>query len=225
VTIASPEGGWPGPVAPTAFDLDRKREPDRVGSWPSTARGWERFVDLLTDALNYVDGHVRAINMRATEIVTGDNISIIVPNSEFISGRVVNWSHGDPKLRLRLPVGVSYRSDVDHVRKVLLDVAALCSDVLEDPAPDVDFVRFGQSALDLELHAWIADPSRRAEITTALHFAIRSPFLDEGIEIPFPQYELHFRPENDANANTSDQRQHVDASERDRASAGASAQR
>jgi hypothetical protein len=62
-----------------------------------------------------VDGHVRAINIRATEIVTDDNISIIVPNSEFISGRVVNWSHGDPKLRLRLPVGVSYRSDVDHV--------------------------------------------------------------------------------------------------------------
>jgi small-conductance mechanosensitive channel len=145
-----------------------------------------------------VDGHVRAINMRATEIVTGDNISIIVPNSEFISGRVVNWSHGDPKLRLRLPVGVSYRSDVEHVREVLLGVARRCDDVLEDPAPDVDFVRFGQSSLDLELHAWIADPDRRDEITTALHFAIRSAFLDENIEIPFPQYELHFRPEGDA---------------------------
>src|SRR5262245_57929004 len=167
-----------------------------------------------------VDGHVRAINMRATEIVTDDNISIIFPNSEFISGRVVNWSHGDPKLRLRLPVGVSYRSDVDHVRQVLLEVAARCSDVLEDPAPDVDFVRFGQSALDLELHAWIADPSRRDEITTVLHFAIRSAFLDEGIEIPFQQYELHFRPENNA---TADQPERVSAAGRDRARARASA--
>jgi len=158
-----------------------------------------------------VDGHVRAINMRATEIVTEDNISIIVPNSEFISGRVVNWSHGDPKLRLRLPVGVSYRSDVEHVREVLLGVATRCHEVLDDPAPDVDFVRFGQSSLDLELHAWIADPDRRDEITTTLHFAIRSAFLDESIEIPFPQYELHFRPEGDA-ADGSEHRQDHDRS-------------
>src|SRR6185295_14870486 len=108
-----------------------------------------------------VDGTVRAINMRSTEIVTEDNISIIVPNSEFISGRVVNWSHGDPKLRLGLAVGVSYASDVEHVRRVLLDVARRCPDVLADPAPGVDFIRFGQSSLDLKLLAWIADPRHR----------------------------------------------------------------
>ena len=78
---------------------------------------------------------------------------------------------------------------------MLLDVAERCPDVLAKAAPDVDFVRLGQSSLDLELHAWIADPHRRHDITTALHFAIRSASLDEGIEIPFPQYELHFRPD------------------------------
>src|SRR4030095_13606098 len=103
-----------------------------------------------------VDGLVRAINMRSTEIVTDDNISIIVPNSEFISGRVVNWSHGDPKLRLRLPVGVSYRSDVEHVRAVLLGVAARCDEVLDDPAPDVNFVRFVHSSLYLEMYSCVA---------------------------------------------------------------------
>jgi small-conductance mechanosensitive channel len=82
-----------------------------------------------------VDGIVRAINMRSTEIVTDDNISIIVPNSEFISGRVVNWSHGDPTLRLRLAVGVAYASDVEHVREVLLDVAGRCPDVLASRRP------------------------------------------------------------------------------------------
>jgi small-conductance mechanosensitive channel len=140
-----------------------------------------------------VDGIVRAINVRSTEIVTDDNISIIVPNSEFVSGRVVNWSHGDPKLRLRLAVGVAYASDVEHVRGVLLDVAGRCPDVLADPPPGVDFVRFGPSSLDLELLVWIADPRLRESVTSALHFVIRAAFLEEGIEIPFPQYDLHFR--------------------------------
>jgi len=150
-----------------------------------------------------VDGIVRAINMRSTEIVTDDNISIIVPNSEFISGRVVNWSHGDPTLRLRLAVGVAYASDVEHVREVLLDVAGRCPDVLTEPPPGVEFVRFGQSSLDLELLVWIADPRYRESVTTALHFAIRAAFLAEGIEIPFPQYDLHFRADAEARRSSA----------------------
>lgn len=142
-----------------------------------------------------VDGLVRAINMRSTEIVTDDNISVIVPNSEFISGRVVNWSHGDPKLRLRLPVGVSYSSDVEQVQRLLIEVARRSADVLADPPPGADLVRFGQSSLDFELHVWIANPQHRESVRSAMHFAIRAAFLDEGIEIPFPQYDLHFRSE------------------------------
>ena len=116
----------------------------------------------------YVDGLVRAINMRSTEIVTGDNISIIVPNSEFISGRVVNWSHGDPKLRLRIPVAVSYGSDVEHVSRVLLEVAGRQPDVLAEPPADVRLVRFAESSLDLELLVWIAEPRHKERVGSAL---------------------------------------------------------
>jgi len=76
---------------------------------------------------------------------------------------------------------------------VLLDVAGRCPDVLADPPPGVDFIRFGPSSLDLQLLVWIADPRLRESVTSALHFVIRAAFLDEGIEIPFPQYDLHFR--------------------------------
>jgi small-conductance mechanosensitive channel len=144
-------------------------------------------------AVGDVDGFVRAINMRATEIVTEDNISVIVPNSEFIAGRVVNWSHGDPKLRLRIPIAVSYGSDVEHASRVLLDVARRQSDVLAEPPAEVRFVRFAESSLDLELLVWIAEPRHKERVGSALHYAIRAAFLGEGIEIPFPQRELTIR--------------------------------
>ena len=144
-------------------------------------------------AVGDVDGFVRAINMRATEIVTVDNISVIVPNSEFVSGRVVNWSHGDPKLRLRIPIPVSYGSDVEHASDILLDVARRQPDVLAEPPAEVRFVRFAESSLDLELLVWIAEPRHKERVGSALHYAIRAAFLGEGIEIPFPQRDLHLR--------------------------------
>jgi small-conductance mechanosensitive channel len=144
-------------------------------------------------AVGDVDGFVRAINMRATEIVTVDNISVIVPNSEFVSGRVVNWSHGDPKLRLRIPIAVSYGSDVEHASRVLLDVARRQSDVLAEPPAEVRFVRFAESSLDFELLVWIAEPRHKERVGSALHYAIRAAFLGEGIEIPFPQREITIR--------------------------------
>jgi len=139
-------------------------------------------------------GIIRAINMRSTEIVTRDNVSIIVPNSEFVSGRVVNWSHGDPRLRLRVAVGVSYSSDVAQVSRVLLEVARTTPDVLADPPPEVQFTRFGESSLDFALEVWIADPRHEEPVTSSLHYAIRAAFLDNGVEIPFPQRDLNIRP-------------------------------
>jgi small-conductance mechanosensitive channel len=139
------------------------------------------------------DGEVRVISIRSTEIVTRDNISIIIPNSEFVSGRVVNWSHGDPRMRLRVAVGVSYKSDLDHVSRVLLEVARRHVDVLEDPSPQVRLNRFGQSSLDFELLVWIGDPRHQEAVTSALHYAIRAAFLENGIEIPFPQQDLNIR--------------------------------
>jgi small-conductance mechanosensitive channel len=142
-----------------------------------------------------VNGEVRAINIRSTEIVTRDNISIIVPNSEFVSGRVVNWSHGDRRMRVRVAVGVSYDSDVTKVTAVLLEAARRQPEVLADPPSEVRLIRFGQSSLDFELLAWIGDPRLDDDVVSALHYAILAAFLEAGIEIPFPQQELHLRTE------------------------------
>jgi len=138
-----------------------------------------------------INGFVRAINMRSTEVVTTDNISIIVPNSEFVSGRVVNWSHGDPRLRLRLAVGVSYKADVEHVSRVLREAGARVPEVLADPPPEARLVRFGLSSLDFELLVWIADTRRQEAVTSALHYGVRAAFLDNRIEIAFPQLDLN----------------------------------
>ena len=139
------------------------------------------------------DGDVRAINMRSTQIVTRDNITVIVPNSEFVSGRVVNWSHGDPRLRLHVPVGVSYASDVTHVTEILRRVAAQVDFVLPKPPPEVRFVRFGDSSLDFEVLVWIANPQHDDQVTSGLRYAIRAAFVAEGIEIPYPQREVTVR--------------------------------
>jgi len=139
------------------------------------------------------DGEVRAINMRSTQIVTRDNITVIVPNSEFVSGRVVNWSHGDPRMRLHVAVGVSYASDVAHLTRVLRQLAGQVEFVLADPPPEVRFVRFGDSSLDFELLVWISNPHHQDPVSSGLHYAIRAAFLEAGIKIPFPQREVTVR--------------------------------
>lgn len=141
-----------------------------------------------------VAGQVRQINLRATTVVTNDNISIIVPNSQFISSTVTNWSHSDPKVQFRIPVGVAYGSDTDKVRRVLLGVATANTSVLQEPPPTVFFDGFGDSSLNFELGVWttemMASPRRfRSEI----NFAIDRAFRENGIEIPFPQRDLHLR--------------------------------
>jgi small-conductance mechanosensitive channel len=137
-----------------------------------------------------IDGEVRAINMRSTEIVTRDNITVIVPNSEFVSGRVVNWSHGDPRMRVHVAVGVSYASDVERVTRVLQEVAGRVEYVLAEPGPEVRFVRFGDSSLDFELLVWIGNPHHEDAVGSGLRYAIRAAFLEAGIEIPFPQRDV-----------------------------------
>jgi len=97
------------------------------------------------------EGDVLAINMRSTTITTLNNISIIVPNSQFISERVTNWSHGDPKIRLDIEVGVSYNSDLDLVIKSLTDVAVENPDIMADPKPDVLLKSFGDSSWEMSL--------------------------------------------------------------------------
>jgi len=140
------------------------------------------------------EGKVYSISIRSTTITTLNNISIIVPNSAFISSNVVNWSHGDPKIRMDIPVGVSYQSDPDKVVQVLKDVAAANKHVLKRPEPDVLLTLFGDSAWNMELHVWIANPRRHHRIRSDINFAIVHAFREHNIEIPFPQRDVHLIP-------------------------------
>jgi len=141
-----------------------------------------------------VEGDVVHIGGRSTTVVSNDNISIIVPNSKFITENVVNWSHNDRKVRFRIPVSVAYGSDARLVEKVLLEVAAENQDVLATPAPGVRLMDFGDSGLRFELRAWSSTlVHRKGVLISALNFSIYEKFAEHGIEIPFPQRDLHIR--------------------------------
>jgi small-conductance mechanosensitive channel len=140
-------------------------------------------------------GQVVRIGARSSSVLTNDNIMLIIPNSEFVSGRVVNWDAGnDPRVRFRIPVGVSYGSDPRLVEKLLLEAAAENPRVLADPAPGVQFIRFGDSSLDFELRAWSTELAHRpGALRSEMNFAIWEKFKQHGIEIPFPQRDLHVK--------------------------------
>jgi small-conductance mechanosensitive channel len=141
-----------------------------------------------------VAGDVVRIGARATTVKTNDNIEIIIPNAEFISSQVTNWSHSDREVRLHIPVGVSYSSDPEKVRDILLEVAASHKGVLKRPAPDVIFTGFGDSALQFDLRVWTSEYIAKPQILQSdLNFVIRRQFKAHGIEIPFPQRDIHVR--------------------------------
>ncbi len=139
------------------------------------------------------EGDVVEIKMRSTVIRSLSNISIIVPNSEFVSAQVVNWSHGDKKVRVDILVGVSYQSDLDTVLKALSDVANENKEVLKSPAPVVRLREFGDSSWNMFLGAWIRDPEDYYRVRSELNCAIVRKFRETGVEIPFPQRDLHIR--------------------------------
>jgi small-conductance mechanosensitive channel len=141
-----------------------------------------------------VAGDVVDISMRATTIVTNDNISIIVPNSEFISSTVINWSHTDRNVRFNFPIGVSYREDPERVRKLLLEIALGNPGVLKDPKPDVLFTEFGDSALVFNLRVWTSEYiNRPGVLKSQLYYEMSRRFKEAGIEIPFPQRDVHIK--------------------------------
>jgi len=141
-----------------------------------------------------VAGSVTRINMRSTTVVTNDNITIIVPNSDFISSAVTNWSHGDPKVRLRVPFGVAYGSDITLLQKVILEVANQHPAVLKAPEASLFFVGFGESSLDFELGVWTIQMAHNPlRFKSELYYAIEDALRQNHIEIPFPQRDLHIR--------------------------------
>ncbi len=141
-----------------------------------------------------LDGDVVRIGSRATWIRTNANIMVIVPNSEFVTKQVINWTATDRQVRFSLPVGVSYNANPVEVKEALLAVARLNREVLDAPAPDVLFKAFGDSSLDFELRVWTITQVRTPNILRSdLYFAIFEELSRRGIEIPFPQRDLHIR--------------------------------
>jgi potassium efflux system protein len=138
-------------------------------------------------------GTVEDIGLRATHIITRDEVSIIVPNSALVSESVVNHSRPTTKLRVRIAVGVAYGTDLERAKQVLLDVARANPDVLDKPPPAVHLEDFGDSALSLALLAWISHARDDLRIGSALRFAIERAFREADIEIPFPQRDVHVR--------------------------------
>jgi small-conductance mechanosensitive channel len=152
-----------------------------------------------------VAGRVVKINLRATTVVTNDNISIIVPNSDLTSHPVTNWSHAGRRVRLRLPVGVAYGTNPDRLRRLLLEVASRHKEVLTEPEPVVYLDGFGDNALNFELAVWtdtMTNSPRR--FRSDLNFMIEQALRENGIEIPFPQRVVHVRTREDDEAAAHD---------------------
>lgn len=139
------------------------------------------------------EGDVQSINLRTTVVATNDRISIIVPNSKLVSQRLINWSYGDPRARISIPVSVAYGSDIELVTKTLLAAAEEVGNVLHDPTPKVQFLKFGDWSLDFRLLVWTNRPRLHTQIRSDINYRIERLFRREGIEIPFPQTELRLR--------------------------------
>jgi small-conductance mechanosensitive channel len=140
-----------------------------------------------------VSGKIIQIGARSTLVNTRDDITIIVPNSQFIAEQVINESFSGERIRLHIKVGVAYGSDTRKVESVLKEVAKGQSRVLDTPAPTVNFNSFGDSSLNFELRIWTKELWEYDALKSDIRFGIDEAFRREGITIPFPQRDLHVK--------------------------------
>lgn len=150
-----------------------------------------RVGDFVT--VDGVEGQVTRLRMRATTITDWDNRELLVPNKQFITASLVNWTLSDPVTRIVVPVGVAYGSDVRLAESILIRVAGETANVLSDPSPSVVFREFGDSSLQLNLRVYVPHRDNWPQVVHALHLAIDDSFREAGIEIAFPQRDLHVR--------------------------------
>src|SRR5258705_8512183 len=139
------------------------------------------------------EGDVQSIKLRTTILYTSDRIAIIVPNSRLVSQRVINWSYGDPRARIAIPVSVATTSDVNLVTDTLLLAAKDVEDVLADPAPKVQLLKFGDYSRDFRLLVWTREPRHHPEIKSDINYRIERLFRERGLEIPYPKQEFLLR--------------------------------
>lgn len=147
--------------------------------------------DVVT--VGNMSGKVTRINIRATTILNFDRQEVLLPNRSLITREVTNWTRGDTINRLIVPIGVSYDADPEEVSKVLLEIARSDERVLTEPAPQIFFVAHGASSLDFELRCFVPEPSVKFPLMDTLNKAINREFRKRGIEIPYPQQDLHIR--------------------------------
>ncbi|MGR9115913.1 MAG: mechanosensitive ion channel domain-containing protein [Gammaproteobacteria bacterium] len=138
-------------------------------------------------------GYVKKIKVRATEIQTFDRASVFIPNSDMISHPLLNWTHADKTARVIVPVGVAYGTETRKVQEILLEVAANHPAVFKVPAPSAIFKGFGDSSLNFELRAFIGDADKLVSVNSDLCFEIDAAFREQGIEIPYPQQDVHWK--------------------------------
>lgn len=171
-----------------------------------------RIGDRIT--IGEDEGDVQSINLRTTVVTTNDRIAIIVPNSKLVGQRVVNWSYGDPRARISIPIGVADDSDIDMVTATLIRAAQGVANVLEEPKPRVQFLKFGDYSLDFRLLVWTNQPRRHVQIRSDINYRISRLFRERSIRIPYPtqefllkgiprQLEPSLLTDNDVTDNTS----------------------
>ena len=148
-----------------------------------------RIGDIVT--IGETEGAVSRIQIRATTIRTWDGQELLVPNKEFITGRLLNWSLSDQITRIKIPVGIAYGSDVQKAMMLMDAAARQNKTILADPAPYIIFNSFGDNALGLELRCYVGQQSHRIPAITNLHEVINRSFNEAGISISFPQRDVH----------------------------------
>jgi small-conductance mechanosensitive channel len=136
---------------------------------------------------------IKRIGLRSTNVQTFDQADVIVPNADLVTNQVTNWTLSNRRVRLTIPVGVAYGSDVSLVMETLMACPQANEMVVKTPAPQVLFLSFGESSLDFELRVWVTDADHRLKVRSELHQEIDRHFREANIEIAFPQRDLHLR--------------------------------
>jgi small-conductance mechanosensitive channel len=152
-------------------------------------------IEIADAAGNSVAGNVHSISVRATTIITNENVSIIIPNADFISKQVINWSHSGKNVRLSISVNVSYDTDAELVEKLLLKAAGDEVGVLKSPPPTVRLAEFGESGILFKLLVWTDDYSdRTGALKSLLNLSVLKSFREHQVQMPFPRREIYLHP-------------------------------
>jgi small-conductance mechanosensitive channel len=139
-------------------------------------------------------GWIESLHGRFVSMVTRDGKSHLIPNEQLITNKLINWSFSSPNVRIKIPMGIAYGSDVRLAMKLMLEAAQSNPRVLTEPSPIVRLITFGDSAINLELRIWINDPQDGiTDVTSAILLKIWDTFNDAGISFPFPQRDVHLR--------------------------------